>query len=570
MVTIAQLVRAPDCDSGGRGFKSRWSPHLKKMKTLLLTFTLLLIGTTSQAEIGGYETKLVKTIRPRGNHIRLPFEESDQLTVPVKGDLYGIADDDKIFQKPVYNQLYVDVLLVFGRKPSGEWECIDRYARKILPVPFVGFHKVVAQNNLKPLVLGIKTLHFDGTFDGALIDQGCQIYGDFKKIGGKSVGEVVIYRANDRLVIHSESEKGEPLSQIYKVDGTPASGLLKRVRVLKYYPFNPVSRTNLGHEVEEFTILTSKIEKKDTVIAEVFQPLDHDGSPLLLPKDAIGMSPLYVTYGPNDTAHMGWAVVYGKGGSHFKLANGPVNAVLAKEPMLKKYDGFLHTGEQTGVLIAKNSETKSWEGFYTHFVAEPWLKAPAGTKFSTVNDFTAGRTKFEAEQKAYWSKRQDDLEKEIAARYTPQAIEKANRDRFEIQISLPTSGGKGECFRIADLMGDPQLLARAVKTFGPRDLADIKTLQQAKTMPEAELAKMEKAFLDQEEKWRQGAIEKAQEGDWEEAMKNWDAALAGGAATRASRANMENFQKQQQLRYQQNLNNYNRGAQNWYEKKPGN
>lgn len=25
--SIAQLVRAPDCDSGGRGFKSRYSPH---------------------------------------------------------------------------------------------------------------------------------------------------------------------------------------------------------------------------------------------------------------------------------------------------------------------------------------------------------------------------------------------------------------------------------------------------------------------------------------------------------------------------------------------------------------
>jgi SAM-dependent methyltransferase len=27
VVAIAQLVRAPDCDSGGRGFKSPWSPH---------------------------------------------------------------------------------------------------------------------------------------------------------------------------------------------------------------------------------------------------------------------------------------------------------------------------------------------------------------------------------------------------------------------------------------------------------------------------------------------------------------------------------------------------------------
>src|SRR5688572_30364183 len=26
---IAQLVRAPDCESGGRGFESRWSPHFE-------------------------------------------------------------------------------------------------------------------------------------------------------------------------------------------------------------------------------------------------------------------------------------------------------------------------------------------------------------------------------------------------------------------------------------------------------------------------------------------------------------------------------------------------------------
>ncbi len=28
VVGIAQLVRAPDCGSGGRGFKSRYSPHM--------------------------------------------------------------------------------------------------------------------------------------------------------------------------------------------------------------------------------------------------------------------------------------------------------------------------------------------------------------------------------------------------------------------------------------------------------------------------------------------------------------------------------------------------------------
>ena len=31
MVDVAQLVRAPDCDSGGRGFKSRLPPHIENV-----------------------------------------------------------------------------------------------------------------------------------------------------------------------------------------------------------------------------------------------------------------------------------------------------------------------------------------------------------------------------------------------------------------------------------------------------------------------------------------------------------------------------------------------------------
>ena len=31
MVIVAQLVRAPDCGSGGRGFETHHSPHLKRI-----------------------------------------------------------------------------------------------------------------------------------------------------------------------------------------------------------------------------------------------------------------------------------------------------------------------------------------------------------------------------------------------------------------------------------------------------------------------------------------------------------------------------------------------------------
>ena len=33
MVGVAQLVRAPDCGSGGRGFETRHSPHTSKLTT---------------------------------------------------------------------------------------------------------------------------------------------------------------------------------------------------------------------------------------------------------------------------------------------------------------------------------------------------------------------------------------------------------------------------------------------------------------------------------------------------------------------------------------------------------
>lgn len=35
MVVVAQLVRAPDCDSGGRGFKSRQPPHFNYQAALI-------------------------------------------------------------------------------------------------------------------------------------------------------------------------------------------------------------------------------------------------------------------------------------------------------------------------------------------------------------------------------------------------------------------------------------------------------------------------------------------------------------------------------------------------------
>jgi hypothetical protein len=35
MVPIAQVVRAPDCGSGGRGFKSHWVPYIKGFRKQL-------------------------------------------------------------------------------------------------------------------------------------------------------------------------------------------------------------------------------------------------------------------------------------------------------------------------------------------------------------------------------------------------------------------------------------------------------------------------------------------------------------------------------------------------------
>ena len=36
MVGVAQLVRAPDCGSGGRGFETRHSPHFTQLPKLMI------------------------------------------------------------------------------------------------------------------------------------------------------------------------------------------------------------------------------------------------------------------------------------------------------------------------------------------------------------------------------------------------------------------------------------------------------------------------------------------------------------------------------------------------------
>lgn len=38
MVNVVQLVRTPDCDSGGRGFESRLSPKMKPSKKRAFLF----------------------------------------------------------------------------------------------------------------------------------------------------------------------------------------------------------------------------------------------------------------------------------------------------------------------------------------------------------------------------------------------------------------------------------------------------------------------------------------------------------------------------------------------------
>lgn len=45
MATIAQLVRAPGCDSGGREFESRWSPQKKNLaKERIEIFKILILS----------------------------------------------------------------------------------------------------------------------------------------------------------------------------------------------------------------------------------------------------------------------------------------------------------------------------------------------------------------------------------------------------------------------------------------------------------------------------------------------------------------------------------------------
>ena len=43
MVDVAQLVRAPVCGTGGRGFKSRHPPHIRSLELLVLGIYYLVV-----------------------------------------------------------------------------------------------------------------------------------------------------------------------------------------------------------------------------------------------------------------------------------------------------------------------------------------------------------------------------------------------------------------------------------------------------------------------------------------------------------------------------------------------
>ncbi len=57
MVGIAQLVRVPDCDSGGRGFNSHYSPHYK-------TLTLIGVSPSGKASDFDSDTRRFKSCHP--------------------------------------------------------------------------------------------------------------------------------------------------------------------------------------------------------------------------------------------------------------------------------------------------------------------------------------------------------------------------------------------------------------------------------------------------------------------------------------------------------------------------
>ena len=63
MVGIVQLVRAPDCGSGCRGFESHYPPHKKSINILFILFFMgfsqLSMKRVSQKRNESFQTKMV-------------------------------------------------------------------------------------------------------------------------------------------------------------------------------------------------------------------------------------------------------------------------------------------------------------------------------------------------------------------------------------------------------------------------------------------------------------------------------------------------------------------------------
>ena len=73
MVIVAQLARAPDCGSGGRGFEPHLSPHLKTYVKNNLCFFYYLLG--SNACVKQWLPQLVSIVAPGSESLRQQTEK---------------------------------------------------------------------------------------------------------------------------------------------------------------------------------------------------------------------------------------------------------------------------------------------------------------------------------------------------------------------------------------------------------------------------------------------------------------------------------------------------------------
>lgn len=145
--------------------------------------------------------------------------------------------------------------------------------------------------------------------------------------------------AGDRLVVQTFGADGEPLSQLWSVEGEALTPVVGRIEAWRSYP---------GDTDASVAMLSRlfRLESADFDSTMLFLPLDRAGAPLPLPDSAIGVFPIGMGAANNRYVTLprtrGWGIVHLRGGGvrvavvQARLAD----ALQRPTPAFELYTGF--------------------------------------------------------------------------------------------------------------------------------------------------------------------------------------------------------------------------------------